>query len=102
MHRALAYAVRKKRLAVNPLSKANLPEGWTPPEAPDDILDPRSVGSPALVAAMLETCKGTGRRQGRRFAAFYGCMFYAMIVRPRWRRSLAADASCPSADGGVT
>ena len=29
MHRALAYAVRKKRLAVNPLSKANLPEGWT-------------------------------------------------------------------------
>ena len=31
MHRALAYAVRKKRLEVNPLSKANLPEGWTPP-----------------------------------------------------------------------
>jgi hypothetical protein len=27
MHRALAYAVRKKRLAVNPLSKANLPDG---------------------------------------------------------------------------
>ncbi len=79
MHRALAYAVRKKRLAVNPLSKANLPEGWTPPEAPDDTLDPRCVGSPALVAAMLETCKGTGRRQGRRFAAFYGCMFWAMM-----------------------
>jgi integrase len=79
MHRALAYAVRKKRLAVNPLSKANLPEGWTPPEAPDDTLDPRSVGSPALVTAMLETCKGTGRRQGRRFAAFYGCMFWAMM-----------------------
>jgi len=79
MHRALAYAIRKKRLTVNPLSKANLPEGWTPPQAPDDILDPRSVGSPALIAAMLETCKGTGRRQGRRFAAFYGCMFYAMM-----------------------
>ena len=79
MHRALAYAVRKKRLTVNPLSKANLPEGWTSPEAPDDILDPRSVGNPALVAAMLETCKGIGRRQGRRFAAFYGCMFYAMM-----------------------
>jgi integrase len=79
MHRALAYAVRKKRLAVNPLSKAKLPEGWTPPEAPDDTLDPRSVGSPALVAVMLGTCKGIGRRQGRRFAAFYGCMFYAMM-----------------------
>jgi integrase len=79
MHRALAYAIRKKRLTANPLSKPNLPEGWTPPQAPDDTLDPRSVGSPALVAAMLETCKGTGRRQGRRFAAFYGCMFYAMM-----------------------
>jgi integrase len=79
MHRVLAYAVRKKRLEANPLSKVNLPEGWTPPQAPDDTLDPRSVGSPALVASMLETCKGTGRRQGRRFAAFYGCMFYAMM-----------------------
>ncbi len=79
MHRALAYAIRKKRLTANPLSKPNLPEGWTPPQAPDDILDARSVGSPALIAAMLETCKGTGRRQGRRFAAFYGCMFYAMM-----------------------
>ena len=65
MHRALAYAVRKKRLANNPLSKANLPEGWTPPEAPDDTLDPRSVGSPALVAAMLETCKGIGTAAGQ-------------------------------------
>ena len=37
------------------------------------------MGSPALVAAMLEACKGTGRRQGKRFAAFYGCMFYAMM-----------------------
>jgi len=50
-------------------AKPNLPEGWTPPEAPNDVLDPRSVGSPALVAAMLETCKGTGRRQGRRLAS---------------------------------
>lgn len=29
MRRVLAYAVRKKRLDKNPLSKANLPEGWT-------------------------------------------------------------------------
>ena len=27
MHRALAYAIRKKRLTVNPLSKPNMPEG---------------------------------------------------------------------------
>jgi len=36
VHRTLGYAVRKKRLGANPLSKAAQPEGWTPPEAPDD------------------------------------------------------------------
>lgn len=46
MHRVLGYAVRKRRLAVNPLSKANLPEGWSAPLAPEDVVDPRSVGDP--------------------------------------------------------
>jgi hypothetical protein len=45
LHKCLGYAVRKKRLTKNPLSKANLPEGWTPPQAPDDTLDPRTVRS---------------------------------------------------------
>jgi hypothetical protein len=36
VHRTLGYAVRKKRLDANPLSKAAQPEGWTPPEAPDE------------------------------------------------------------------
>ena len=40
MHRVLAYAVRKKRLDKNPLSKDNLPEGWTPPEKPEEAVDP--------------------------------------------------------------
>jgi hypothetical protein len=31
LHKCLGYAVRKKRLAANPLSKNNLPEGWTAP-----------------------------------------------------------------------
>jgi integrase len=81
LHRALGYAVRKKRLTTNPLSKGNLPEGWTAPQAPDDTLDPRAVGSPALVASMLQACGTIGRRQGPRFCAFYGCMFYA-LMRP--------------------
>jgi integrase len=81
LHKCLAYAVRKKRLASNPLSKANLPEGWTAPAKPDDALDPRAVGSPELVAAMLAACRTIGRRQGPRFVAFYGCMFYA-LMRP--------------------
>jgi len=34
MHRVLAYGVRRKRLDKNPLTKGNLPEGWTPQESP--------------------------------------------------------------------
>jgi hypothetical protein len=55
-----------------PLGKANLPQGWTPPQAPDDTLDPRAVGSPALVADMIKACGTVGRRQGPRFQTFYG------------------------------
>jgi hypothetical protein len=64
LHRVLAYAVRKKRLDKNPLSKANLPEGWTPPEKPEEAIDPRAVGSPEFVAGMLTVTSYVGRRQG--------------------------------------
>ena len=32
LHKMLGYAVRKKRLDKNPVSKGNLPEGWSPTE----------------------------------------------------------------------
>jgi hypothetical protein len=70
MHRVLAYAVRKRRLSKNPLSKGNLPEGWSEPPPPEDAIDPRSVGSPELVADMLTVVSYIGRRQGLRFVAF--------------------------------
>ena len=98
LHRALGYAVRKKRLSQNPLSKGNLPEGWTPPQAPDDTLDPRAVGSPALVASMLKACDTIGKRQGPRFRAFYGCMFYA-LMRPSEVAALT-KASCDLPEQG--
>lgn len=79
LHKMLAYAVRKKRLDKNPVSKPNLPEGWTPPPAPDDAIDPRCVGTPALIADMLTACGQVGRRQGPRFVGFYACMYYAMM-----------------------
>ena len=87
----LGYAVRKKRLDKNPLSKGDLPEDWTPPQAPDDTVDPRAVGSPALVASMLTSCSHVGRRQGLRFVAFYACMFYA-LMRPSEVAALTRDA----------
>ncbi len=91
LHRALAYAIRKKRLDVNPLGKANLPDSWSPPDAPDDAVDPRSVGTPELIAAMLIACSYIGRTQGPRFVAFFGCMYYAMM-RPSEVAALTEDA----------
>ena len=90
MHRVLAYAVRKKRLGQNPLSKGNLPESWSPPGKPEEAVDPRSVGSVELVAHMLVVVSYVGRRQGPRFVAFFGCMFYAMM-RPAEVISLTED-----------
>jgi hypothetical protein len=91
MHRVLAYAVRRKRLDKNPLSKGNLPEGWTPPGKPEEAVDPRSVGSPELVSLMLICASYVGRRQGPRFVAFFGCMFWAMM-RPAEVTSLTKDS----------
>ena len=98
LHRVLVYAVRKKRLAENPLSKNNLPQGWTAPRKPEEVLDPRSVGSPALIAAMLAECGQVGRRQGPRFSAFFGCMYYAMM-RPSEVAALTRDG-CDLPDAG--
>jgi integrase len=90
MHRVLGYAVRKKRLDKNPFGVGNLPEGWTPPPPADNAIDPRCVGTPALIAGMLAACSYVGRRQGPRFAGFYGCMYYAMM-RPAEVAALTKD-----------
>jgi integrase len=90
LHKVLGYAVRKKRLEKNPVSKGNLPEGWAPPPRPDSAIDPRCVGTPALIAGMLAACSYVGRRQGPRFVAFYGCMYYAMM-RPAEVSALTKD-----------
>ena len=54
-------------------------------------MDPRAVGSPALVAEMLQACGTIGKRQGPRFVAFYGCMFYA-LMRPSEVAALTREA----------
>jgi integrase len=98
LHKVLGYAVRKKRLDKNPVSKGNLPEGWTPPQRPDGAIDPRCVGSPALIADMLTACSYVGRRQGPRLVAFYSCMYYAMM-RPAEVAALTA-AGCVLPESG--
>ena len=81
LHKCLGYAVRKKRLAANPLSKANLPEGWTAPAKPRRHPRPPRRRQPRTRRRNAHACGTIGRRQGPRFQAFYGCMFYA-LMRP--------------------
>lgn len=96
----LGYAVRRKRLPKNPLLAANLPGDWTPPKA-DDAVDPRSVGSPQLVAGMLTVATYVGIRQGPRFAAFYGCMFYALMRPAEVARLTKAGCYLPEEGWGA-
>jgi hypothetical protein len=96
----LSYAVRKKRLPRNPLLAANLPGDWTPPKA-DDAVDPRSVGSPQLVADMLTVATYVGVRQGPRFAAFYGCMFYGLMRPAEVARLTKAGCYLPERGWGA-
>ncbi len=90
LHRVLGYAVRKQRLEKNPLSKATCPRAGhrrrhqTTPSTRD------VCGSPALITEMLTACSYVGHRQGPRFAAFYGCMYYAMM-RPAEVAALTRD-----------
>ena len=65
LHRTLGYAVRRKRLDKNPLSKGNLPEGWTPPEAPDMTLDPRWSEARPWSPGRSPRAGDVGSRQGR-------------------------------------
>jgi integrase len=96
----LSYAVRKKRLPKNPFLAANLPGDWRPPKA-DDAVDPRSVGSPQLVADMLTVATYVGVRQGPRFAAFFGCMFYGLMRPAEVARLTKASCYLPEKGWGV-
>jgi hypothetical protein len=66
--------------------------------APAQRGQPRSVGGPELVADMLAATSYIGRRQGPRFVAFYGCMFYAMM-RPSEVIALVKDGCHLPAEG---
>ena len=96
----LSHAVRKKRLLKNPFLAANLPRDWTSPKA-HDAVDPRSVGSPQLVADMLTAASYIGARQGTRFVAFYGCMFYGLMRPAEVARLTKAGCYLPEKGWGA-
>jgi hypothetical protein len=90
--------VRKRRLTKNPLSKANLSEGWTAPEARTTPSTGARWEARLWFADMLEACGTIGKRQGPRFRAFYGCMFYA-LMRPSEVAGLTREG-CHLPEGG--
>jgi integrase len=93
---ALKYAVREKHLPANPLDGADDPE-WKAPEV-SDVVDRRRVANPAQMGALLDAIRATGRTQGPRLVALYGCMYYGML-RPSEAASLALD-ECRLPDKG--
>ena len=93
---ALKYAVREKHLPANPLDGADDPE-WKAPEV-SGVVDRRRVANPAQMGALLDAIRATGRTQGPRLVALYGCMYYGML-RPSEAASLALD-ECRLPDDG--
>jgi hypothetical protein len=96
----LYFAVRKKRLADNPLASRNLPDQWKPPQAEEEV-DPRAIASPELVAEMLVMTSYVGTGQGPRFVAFFGCMFYAMMRPEEVIGLYRAGCSLPESGWGL-
>lgn len=74
---ALKYAVREKQLSANPLSGA-IDVDWKPPKVTEAI-DRRRVANPGQMRALLDAIRATGRTQGPRLVALYGCMYYGML-----------------------
>jgi integrase len=97
---ALKYAVREKRLSANPLDGLRLDREWKAPTV-DYAVDRRRVASPAQMRQLLDAIRSTGKSQGSRLVALYGCMYYGML-RPSEAVSLRLDeCELPSAGWGL-
>jgi integrase len=99
LYNSLQYAINQGRLKENPLDNRALQTEWTQPEV-DDAIDPRAVGNPRQVADALTVCSYLGLRQGPRFVAFFGCMYYAMMRPAEVSRLRRADCHLPDSGWG--
>ena len=90
-YNVLKYAVTKDRLSANPLDDPKL--DWAPPKDQRDVVDavdPRVVGSKEQITGLLAAVSYVGNRQGPRFRAFFGCLYYGML-RPEEATGLTDD-----------
>ncbi|MEV1168859.1 tyrosine-type recombinase/integrase [Nonomuraea sp. NPDC049784] len=98
-YNSLRYAVVEERLGANPLDDKALKSDWAQPDV-DDAVDPRAVANPRQIAEALTACSYVGRRQGERFVAFFGCMYYAMMRPAEVGRLRRADCHLPESGWG--
>ncbi|MEV4887873.1 site-specific integrase [Nonomuraea sp. NPDC055795] len=77
-YNSLRFAVARERLRDNPLDSPAVKQDWAQPKM-DLAVDPRVVGNPRQVRQTLIACSYVGRRQGGRFVAFFGCLYFAMM-----------------------
>lgn len=96
----LYFAMRKKRLTANPLATRNLPTHWKPPQVEEQV-DPRSIAGPDRIAEMTVMATYVGAQQGARFAAFFGCMFYAMMRPAEVAGLLKSGCKLPETGWGL-
>lgn len=94
LHNALKFAVDLNRLPDNPLRGETQRDDWKTPKVIEEV-DPRAVGNPTQVRELLTMVSYVGRRQGPRFVAFFGCMYYAMMRPAEVAALKEADCHLP-------
>lgn len=94
LYSVLKYAVTKKRLREHPIDGLD----WKAPESPHEEVDPATVASPTQVRELLTAVTYSGWRRGPRLAAFFACMYYAMM-RPGEVIALQQDDCLLPAEG---
>lgn len=97
LYAVLKYAVREQRLLTHPLDRARLDREGKAPDV-DQAVDRRRVASPAQMRLLLNAIRSTGKSQGPRLVALYGCMYYGML-RPLEAVSLLLDECDLPAEG---
>ena len=96
---ALKYAVREKRLSADPLDGLRLDREWKAPNV-DHAIDRRRVDSPAQMRQLLDAIRLTGKSQGPRLVALYGCMYYGMLQPSKAVSLLLDECESPAAGWG--
>jgi integrase len=91
LYNAMELAVERRLLTTNPLERIR----WKAPKVAD-ALYPRSVISPPQARALLEAV--AAQPGGRRYVAFFGCMYYSALRPSEASALLLEDLQLPESE----